>query len=101
MGKVNVDRALAGESLSDREQAFHALVRASHVHDEGERRVLVLSASNTLSAEEVYHANAVISLFNFYNKFVDLNGVAELTPEGYEASGVRLSQHGYGPPAAR
>jgi hypothetical protein len=40
----------------------------------------------------------VISLFNFYNTFVDLNGVDELTPEGYEASGVRLSTQGYCPP---
>jgi hypothetical protein len=54
-----------------------------------------------LSVEEVYHANAVIALFNFYNKFVDLNGVSELTPEGYEASGVRLSKHGYAPPPIR
>jgi len=43
----------------------------------------------------------VIALFNFYNKFVDLNGVAELTAEGYQASGVRLSTHGYAPPAER
>jgi len=40
----------------------------------------------------------VIALFNVYNKFVDLNGVDELTAEGYAASGVRLSTMGYGPP---
>jgi len=43
----------------------------------------------------------VIALFNFYNTFVDLNGVDELTPAGYEASGVRLSAQGYAPPANR
>lgn len=40
----------------------------------------------------------MIALFNFYNTFVDVNGVDELTPDGYEASGVRLSTHGYAPP---
>ena len=53
----------------------------------------------TLGADEIYHASSVIALFNFYNTFVDVNGVDELTPEGYEASGVRLSTHGYAPPA--
>lgn len=85
--------------ISEREQAFRQLVSASHVPHEDTRRVLVLEASKVLSAEEVYHANAVIALFNFYNKFVDLNGVEELTAEGYTASGVRLSTHGYAPPA--
>jgi len=41
----------------------------------------------------------VVSLFQFYNSFVDLNGVAELSTEGYEATGVRLSTIGYAPVA--
>ena len=57
------------------------------------------SAARTLGADEIYHASSVIALFNFYNTFVDVNGVDELTPDGYEASGVRLSTHGYAPPA--
>jgi hypothetical protein len=60
--------------------------------------MIVEAAAKVLSVEEVYHANAVISLFWFYNKFVDLNGVAELSTEGYDASGVRLFMHGYGAP---
>jgi hypothetical protein len=60
---------------------------------------MVVAQAGVLSPDEIYHANSVIALFNFYNAFVDLNGVDELTPEGYEASGVRLSTHGYGPPA--
>jgi hypothetical protein len=62
------------------------------------RRTLVSAAAAVLTVEEIYHANTVIALFNFYNKFVDLHGVAELTPEGYTASGVRLSTVGYAPP---
>ena len=57
------------------------------------------SAARTLTADEIYHASSVIALFNFYNTFVDVNGVDELTPEGYEASGVRLGTYGYAPPA--
>lgn len=61
----------------------------------------MLAAARTLGADEVYHANTVIALFNFYNTFVDVNGVDELTPEGYEASGVRLKTMGYAPPAQK
>ncbi len=49
----------------------------------------------------MYLASMVIALFNFYNTFVDVNGVDELTPQGYEASGVRLSTQGYCPPAEK
>lgn len=63
------------------------------------RKQRVDSAARILSADEIYHASSVIALFNFYNTFVDVNGVDELTPEGYEASGVRLREHGYAPPA--
>src|SRR6185295_5939483 len=93
-----VDRFLNEEPRTDRERAFRHLVNASHSVVEDERRRLVEGAAKTLTAEEVYHATAVIALFNFYNKFVDLNGVDELTAEGYAASGVRLSTMGYGPP---
>jgi hypothetical protein len=86
--------------LSPREAAFVALVDASHERDEPRRRAAVVAQTARLTADEIYHANSVIALFNFYNTFVDLNGVDELTAEGYEASGVRLSTHGYGPPAA-
>jgi hypothetical protein len=43
----------------------------------------------------------VIALFNFYNTFVDVNGVDEMSAEMYDASGVRLSTVGYCPPAQR
>jgi hypothetical protein len=96
-----VDRVVARRDLTPREAAFVALVDASHERDEPRRRAMVVAQRNALSAAEIYHANSVIALFNFYNTFVDLNGVDELSPEGYEASGVRLSTHGYGPPANR
>ena len=72
---------------------------ASHERDEPRRREIVLGAAEVLTVDEVYLASMVISLFNFYNTFVDLNGVDELSAELYAASGYRLSTLGYSPPA--
>jgi hypothetical protein len=83
--------------LSTREQAVWLLVDASSSRVEPARREMVLCAAEVLTPDEVYLANMVISLFNFYNAFVDVNGVNELSPEGYEASGKRLSTQGYAP----
>ena len=83
--------------LNDRERAFWAVVRSSNENDEGRRRAAALGATRTLSNDEFYLATLVVSLFQFYNSFVDLNGVAELSAAGYEASGVRLSTVGYAP----
>lgn len=60
-----------------------------------ERRLLVQQVRKVFIPEEIYLANTIIALFQFYNTWVDLHGVQELTPEGYEASGVRLAAHGY------
>ena len=76
------------------------MIDASHERDEPSRRALVLRAAETLTPDEVYLASMVIGLFNFYNTFVDLTGVDELSVQGYEASGVRLSTVGYAPPSA-
>ena len=58
------------------------------------RRSAVWDLGSKMTSQAV---NMVISLFNFYNAFVDVNGVKELSPEGYEASGKRLSTQGYAP----
>jgi hypothetical protein len=103
-----VDRVLDGlerlkatgdaATLSDRERAFCQLVLANTAAEEV-RAAIVRDVATRLTVEEIYHANAVVALFNFYNTFVDLNGVDPLTPDGYRASGVRLSTQGYAPPA--
>ena len=99
LGQEYVDAFLNEAPNTERERAFRLLVSASHVPSDVTRRHLVEQAATILTVDEVYHATAVISLFNFYNKFVDLNGVDELTAEGYQGSGVRLSTVGYAPPA--
>jgi hypothetical protein len=88
---------LARRDLAPREQAIWLLVDASHERDEDARRPLVLRAAESLAPDECYLASMVIALFNFYNAFVDVNGVTRLTAEGYEASGKRLSTQGYAP----
>jgi hypothetical protein len=57
-----------------------------------------MRAAESLTPDEMYLASMVIALFNFYNTFVDLNGVDELSAEMYDASGLRLSTVGYAPP---
>jgi hypothetical protein len=92
-----VDRVLARTGLTPRESAFWALIDASHERTPAARRDLVLGAQEALSPDEIYHATTVIALFNYYNAFVDLNGVDSLPPAGYEATGLRLSTQGYAP----
>jgi len=87
--------------LTTRESALWLLIDASHDRDASRRGEIVLRAAEVLTPDEIYLASLVISLFNFYNTFVDLNGVDELSAELYDASGVRLSTVGYAPPPQR
>ena len=49
------------------------------------------------SEEAVYDAITVCALFNFYNRWVDASGVADLPGSAYRASGARLAAQGYIP----
>ena len=89
---------MSGQRLTAREECFWTLVTASNDRDEGNRREAMQRVAQTLTADEIYLATMVIALFNFYNAFVDLNGVEDLSAEGYTASGVRLASAGYAPP---
>ena len=55
------------------------------------------------SDEALYDAITVCALFNFYNKWIDATGVADMPAAAYLASGERLATLGYvpsGPPSA-
>jgi hypothetical protein len=93
-----VDRVINERELTQREQCLWQLVKASTNRDEAARRHAMHGVAATLTPDEIYLATMVIALFNFYNTFVDLHGVDELSAEGYTASGVRLSTVGYAPP---
>jgi hypothetical protein len=47
------------------------------------------------SDEELYDAITVCALFNFYNKWIDATGVADMPAAAYDASGERLAGQGY------
>jgi alkylhydroperoxidase family enzyme len=49
--------------------------------------------------EAIYDAITVCALFNFYNKWIDATGVAEMPADAYAASGERLAALGYAPAA--
>ena len=47
--------------------------------------------------EALYDAITVCALFNFYNKWIDGNGVSDMPAAAYAASGERLAATGYLP----
>jgi hypothetical protein len=98
LGQDTADRVLDRRDLTVREYAFWRLVDARSQRDRATRQEMVNAAASVLSPDEVYLATMVIALFEFYNAFVDLNGVEPLNRAGYDAQGTRLSTHGYAPP---
>jgi hypothetical protein len=92
-----VERVLEKRELTRREDALWSLVESSCCNDVARRQRIAVTATTVLTADEIYLATMVIALFQFYNAFVDMNGVEPLSVEGYEASGVRLSTQGYAP----
>jgi hypothetical protein len=71
-----VDRVLERRDLTRREEALWGLVHSSCDNDLARRHQIALAATAVLTPDEVYLATMVIALFQFYNAFVDLNGVA-------------------------
>ena len=45
--------------------------------------------------EAIYDAITVCALFNFYNKWIDATGVADMAAPAYEMTGARLAEAGY------
>jgi hypothetical protein len=67
------------------------------VHDSlsiGESDVAAAHAAGW-SDEALYDAITVVSLFQFYNAWIDATGVRDMPALGYEMSGKRLAGTGY------
>ena len=45
--------------------------------------------------EALYDAITVVSLFQFYNSWIDATGVSDMPAAGYDMSGKRIATHGY------
>ena len=50
-----------------------------------------------VTEDELYDATLVCALFQFYNAWVDANGVENMSDEAYAATAVRLARDGYSP----
>ena len=45
--------------------------------------------------EALYDTITVVSLFQFYNSWIDATGVSDMLAAGYEMSGKRIATQGY------
>jgi alkylhydroperoxidase family enzyme len=84
--------------ITDKEKALFAFIERMNAEShtlQQEDLDRVLAAGWT--EEAIYDAITVCSLFNFYNKWIDATGVADMPPRAYEMSGERLATDGYAP----
>jgi hypothetical protein len=91
---------LERRQLTARETALWLLIDASHERDASRRETIVTRATEVLTTDEIYLASMVIALFNFYNTFVDVNGVDECRRKCTTRL-VPTVDVGYCPPAQR
>ncbi|MGH7699852.1 MAG: carboxymuconolactone decarboxylase family protein [Gemmatimonadales bacterium] len=87
--------------IGDREKALFAFIdkmnrESNRLRPEDLERVKAAGWSE----EALYDAITVCALFNFYNKWVDATGVADMPAAAYAASGERLATFGYVPPGS-
>jgi alkylhydroperoxidase family enzyme len=87
--------------ISDREKALFAFIEKVN-RDSSRLRVEDVEEVKAAgwSEEALYDAITVCALFNFYNKWIDATGVADMPAAAYDASGERLATFGYVPPDA-
>jgi alkylhydroperoxidase family enzyme len=85
--------------IPEKERALFAFIekvnRASNTIGPEDIRTAVAAG---WTEEALYDAITVCALFNFYNTWIDATGVADMPPELYDMSGVRLATRGYVPP---
>jgi alkylhydroperoxidase family enzyme len=88
--------------VSEKDRALYRFVKTM-VHDSlsiGHADADAVRAAGW-SDEALYDAITVVSLFQFYNAWIDATGVDDMPAMGYEISGKRLATQGYvmGPPS--
>ena len=50
------------------------------------------------SDEAIYDAITVCAMFNFFNRWVNASGVADMPAAAYQVGGKRMATEGYVPP---
>lgn len=99
LGEALVDGALADLESSDLSPADKALLRlvdrvnhAAHAIEPGD---VAAALAAGWTDEAVYDAIMVCALFNFYNRWIDANGVGGCPEPLYRMSGQRLAHGSY------
>lgn len=82
--------------ISDKEKALWDYVEAAN-RSRGTVDVkwVEKAKAHGWSDAALYDAMTVLSLFNFYNRWIDSMGVHDLPAAGYDESGKRLATRGY------
>ncbi len=82
--------------ITNREKALFQFVRkVAECANEIRQEDLDAVKAAGWSEEAIYDAITVAALFKFYNTWIDATGVADMPPEAYDMSGIRLATEGY------
>ena len=87
---------LESAPVSEKDRALYRFVKKM-VHDSlsiGDADAETVRAAGWTD-EALYDAITVVSLFQFYNNWIDATGVADMPAMAYEMSGHRLATVGY------
>jgi alkylhydroperoxidase family enzyme len=98
------DRKLVGAVLDDHTKApwsekekalFDYVAAANDSKGTVDRSVVEKARAAGWSDGALYDAASVVSLFNFYNTWIDATGVHDMPAAAYAASGIRMAERGY------
>ena len=82
--------------IGDREKALFAFIeKMNRESNRLQMEDLDEARAAGWSDEALYDAITVCALFNFYNKWIDATGVADMPAFAYQMSGQRLATQGY------
>ncbi len=85
--------------ISDQDKALFAFIERMNAESHTLQPADVEKVKSAgWSEEAIYDAITVCALFNFYNKWIDATGVADMPAMAYEMSGERIGTRGYAPP---
>ena len=87
---------LESAPVSEKDRALYRFVKKM-VHDSlsiGDTDAETVRAAGWTD-EALYDAITVVSLFQFYNNWIDATGVSDMPAMAYEMSGQRLATQGY------
>ena len=87
---------VATAKLTAKDRALYSLVKKVVENSvETTQADIDLARKAGWSDEALYDAFTVVSLFQFYNAWIDTTGVGDMPAFAYEMSGKRLATQGY------